>query len=329
MDRPTLALGLRTYHRPGDRRISRHRIWTMASDGAAPRPITGGSHDDTEPRWLPGEEALLFVRHRPGSAGGEIWRVDTDGARPKRLFAAPAGLYLSHLEVSPDGRWAAWEQSEPTATFLWERATGKVRAVTGWSWPEWRYDGRLRLDPKEGEGALLLDPKTMAKERIDADTETIRLPDGRTYGIEIAHDDETALMLVDPDGAGHRIVPDPRAAQALARNDRELVHARYPAPIPGSTTEIRLRTFDHRAYRTLHFRLDLATRTLRFWFDAPGPTRLSPDGTWFFSFPYERYTSLGALRIAVRNLYRTPAANPGRWSALLPERTIFAGYDLR
>lgn len=78
-------------------------LWVMNADGTAPRQMTGGKNNDTEPAFSPDGKQLLFSSSRDG--GGQLWVMPIDGGEPKKLTSWAPGL--ASAVWSPDGKWIA------------------------------------------------------------------------------------------------------------------------------------------------------------------------------------------------------------------------------
>ncbi|HEY8884445.1 MAG TPA: S9 family peptidase, partial [Chloroflexota bacterium] len=56
----------------------RSQIWLVDADvDAAPRPLTAGDKQDSQPRWSPDGQRLAFVSNRTGTA--QLWLLPLDG----------------------------------------------------------------------------------------------------------------------------------------------------------------------------------------------------------------------------------------------------------
>jgi dipeptidyl aminopeptidase/acylaminoacyl peptidase len=82
---------------------SSSQIWMMGSDGTGQRAMTSGEHNDTDPRFSPDGQQLLFVSDRSGSS--QLWIMPVDGGEPKQLTRFGPGV--GSPEWSPDGRYVA------------------------------------------------------------------------------------------------------------------------------------------------------------------------------------------------------------------------------
>jgi dipeptidyl aminopeptidase/acylaminoacyl peptidase len=81
----------------------RKRIWAVAADGSGPpRPLTGGEHRDTMPRWSPDGTRLAFVSHREGEGkGSQLWLLPAAGGEAELVCGLPEEI--ESLTWSPDG----------------------------------------------------------------------------------------------------------------------------------------------------------------------------------------------------------------------------------
>lgn len=71
----------------------RSHLWIVSSDGAAPRQLTRGPHDDSEPRWSPDGGLIAFVSNRTedpdASDNTDIYVVQPDGTGLRQVAANP------------------------------------------------------------------------------------------------------------------------------------------------------------------------------------------------------------------------------------------------
>ena len=71
----------------------RSHLWIVSSDGGAPRQITRGPYDDSDPRWSPDGRQIAFVSNRTqdpdASDNTDIYLVQTDGSEVRKLTTNP------------------------------------------------------------------------------------------------------------------------------------------------------------------------------------------------------------------------------------------------
>jgi len=98
----------------------RWHIWVIDATSGEATPLTEGERDETEPRWSPDGQSILFASNRSErpdmdldatelylipAAGGEMRPIET---RPGRKFAAvfsPDGQHVAYLGRDKPGRW--------------------------------------------------------------------------------------------------------------------------------------------------------------------------------------------------------------------------------
>jgi len=86
-----------------DRKGSNH-VWRIDIDGSNARQLTFNPGART-PECLRGDEVLYTV-------GGRVWKVPIDGGEPVQIIAKDPGKVLT---ISPDDKWIAIQEFEPTA----------------------------------------------------------------------------------------------------------------------------------------------------------------------------------------------------------------------
>ncbi len=152
---------------------STSRLWLIAADGGAPRPLTLGEVKDSSPRWAT-PNLLLFLSSRGGSSqiwairtdGGEAWQVSDLPLDVANLAVAPGGTSVSFtLEVFPD-----CEDLDCTANRVKEQEASPVQArvytellYRHWdSWEDGRRSHHLgdrrNLEPRIGANRDTMSP---------------------------------------------------------------------------------------------------------------------------------------------------------------------------
>ncbi len=81
---------------------SSHAIWLvdLTEPPSAPRHLSLGGKDATNPRWSPDGQLLDFLSGRSGS--DQVWRSDTAGAVATQVTKLP--LDVGAFRLSPDGK---------------------------------------------------------------------------------------------------------------------------------------------------------------------------------------------------------------------------------
>jgi TolB protein len=86
----------------------------MDAEGANPRRLTTGSYD-TQPRWSPRGDTILFTRR--GGGGFDIWAISPDGGNERRLTNGQGAN--KSAAWAPNGRHIVFESSRGGRTQLY------------------------------------------------------------------------------------------------------------------------------------------------------------------------------------------------------------------
>jgi dipeptidyl aminopeptidase/acylaminoacyl peptidase len=78
------------------------RIGLAAADASTWRVITGGPHDDGDPRWSPDGQTLTFVSDRAAKGKAQLYALDASGIGEARPLPTVPGI-VEHHRWSPDG----------------------------------------------------------------------------------------------------------------------------------------------------------------------------------------------------------------------------------
>ncbi len=77
-------------------------IWTMSSDGWAPRRLTVDGYADRMPAFSPDGGRIAFASDRGGTGGFDLWTIAADGSDPRPLLSGPGDDLWP--QYSADGR---------------------------------------------------------------------------------------------------------------------------------------------------------------------------------------------------------------------------------
>ena len=87
--------------------VCRKAIWTGRLDGSGERRLTtawGGF-----PAWSPDGRRIAHLRESGPAGSGEVWVMNADGSRARKLLAAPPGLYDPRkVNYSPETVMPSW-----------------------------------------------------------------------------------------------------------------------------------------------------------------------------------------------------------------------------
>jgi hypothetical protein len=118
-----------------------------ASDGTGQEDLIVESELPTMPMsWSPDGKLLVYWVNDPKTRG-DLWMVPVSGDRkPIALLQTPADESLA--QVSPDGKWMAYQSDETGMNQIYVRpfpsGSGNKSQIStdGGTWPRWRGDGK-------------------------------------------------------------------------------------------------------------------------------------------------------------------------------------------
>ena len=124
-------------------RNGRFGLYRKPSDGSGAEELLFSDEQQSLPdNWSPDGKYLLYSR-RNSDGQWEIWTLPIDGERKPRLVLPRA----FHAELSPDGRWLAYQSNESGSTEVYIVAIGGGQgkwqvSTNGGSRPQWSKDGK-------------------------------------------------------------------------------------------------------------------------------------------------------------------------------------------
>ena len=203
-------------------------IAIVRADGGGQRVVPGGTPDTCEfdPVFTPDGRRLVFSRYDPAVDQEAAWVMDLKGRDRRLIGTGPGGAATP--DVSPDGRTVTFlsaTSSGLNAIFATSmRGGGPVRQITptlfGISYKhDWAPDGsRIVMSDNasdaahptnvvtirpDGNGIRDLTRLTTLDERAVAGGYS---PDGRWIAYRLERGDQSALVIMRPDGHGERTV---------------------------------------------------------------------------------------------------------------------------
>jgi len=131
----------------GSRRNGKWGLYVKAADGTGPEELILESDLPKMPMsWSPDGKLLVYWVIDPKTRG-DVWMVPVQGDhKPVALLQTPADE--SYAQVSPDGKWMAYQSDETGTNQIYIRpfpeGSGNKSQVStdGGTWPRWRGDGK-------------------------------------------------------------------------------------------------------------------------------------------------------------------------------------------
>jgi dipeptidyl aminopeptidase/acylaminoacyl peptidase len=109
-------------------------LYLIPASGGAPKPLTDGVFEDSDPAFSPNGRELAILSSRKNLEGSEVWIVPIDKSAPRPLVNFPVPGVESSPEWSPDGARIFFHRSSPQeSTDLWvadTRRPASARALT-------------------------------------------------------------------------------------------------------------------------------------------------------------------------------------------------------
>jgi len=177
-------------------------FWQSADGTGNPEPLTQGNGRPQVPYSFTPDGLLLFGE--PGAPPFDVYAMAVKGDRKVEPLLASA--YSEHnAEVSPNGKWVAYQSNESGRDEIYVRpfpaVSGSRRqiSIVGGTRPLWSRDGRELFYLAPGQGRMMSVPVVTEGEFRAAEARTLfegpyfRGPTGRTY--DVSPDGKRFLMI--------------------------------------------------------------------------------------------------------------------------------------
>ena len=181
----------------------RHGDLYVQLPGQNARRVTSGVAIDRQPVWLPGDDALVFVSDRAGTA--DLWRVSIAGGELRQLTATPDAD--SEPAIASDGRIVFVRGSGNTDLYVFEADSARRLVAT----PAVERSPSVSRDGVVAFSSLRDGRRQLKTIRIDGTQERTVLsdpaaehpawsPDGKQIAF-LAATGRRAVMVTGPDGS--------------------------------------------------------------------------------------------------------------------------------
>jgi len=242
----------------------------------------GSTSEDTQPRFSPDGQRVVFTSLRADGDASDIWVSQIDGSNVRQLTHGP-GLHQGAPSWSPDGRRVAFDSYGDDLHFhIWivDADGGTARRLTmqagDQSVPSWSRDGHwIYFSGDEGTGRDIwrVSPSGGNPERLTRGASghfACESPDGKQLLFQLKDADSSLMAMALPTGAARQLV-------ACVRNGAFGVgpQGAYFVPCDSSATPaIHVMDFDTGRDRRLGTLDGLVVRPLGLGVSADGRTIL-------------------------------------------------------
>jgi dipeptidyl aminopeptidase/acylaminoacyl peptidase len=191
---------------------NRWHLWRIdAKTGEATQLTEGDQYDETNPRWSPDGQTILFFSNRSEQPDFDwhlmdMWTIPAEGGEMTRL-ETPVGLKHS-AAFSPDGQWIAFHCREGKGT-PWKQTNLWLLPADG---SEAARNLTAVYDIELGSGTL-----TDTGDR--AGQPPVWLPDGSRLYFQVTRHGRTQLCSLKPDGDDLRLEIDDGVVDSFSLDD--------------------------------------------------------------------------------------------------------------
>jgi eukaryotic-like serine/threonine-protein kinase len=122
------------------------QLYAIDLESRAIARLSNSQEHEYQHSFSPDGKQIVFTRSRDRGVQRDIWVMDSDGANPRLVAAAPGSEEFVEPSFSPDGRRIAFQRLQSRQWDIWvmNQDGGAQTRLTfdGGGWPSWAPDGR-------------------------------------------------------------------------------------------------------------------------------------------------------------------------------------------